>query len=297
MLFSLELLLPRDAASVPVARRLLASSLEALGVTEPILIDVELMLTEACTNVIRHATASDAYAVQLVITNDRCVIKVLDHGSGFDAASRGNEPDFVHEHGRGLMIMKSLSDDIRFQALRREGALVAMEKELEFRADALAPMLAEAEAVVLDRVAVMDEPADGPADEPAPDSEPDPELEEFATRLFDLARTGQTERLAAYVDAGVPVNLANDRGDTLLMLAAYHGQAGTVTALAARGADPERANDRGQSPLAGAVFKKEPAVVRALLDAGADPHAGEPSAVDTARMFGHTEFLAWFGAG
>jgi hypothetical protein len=42
------------------------------------------------------------------------------------------------------------------------------------------------------------------------------------------------------------------------------------------------------------VFKKEPDVVRALMDAGADPAAGTPSALDTARMFGHTEFLKWF---
>ncbi|GLW07805.1 hypothetical protein Misp01_29350 [Microtetraspora sp. NBRC 13810] len=124
--------------------------------------------------------------------------------------------------------------------------------------------------------------------------DPDPEVEEFATRVFDLARAGDTERLAAYVDAGVPVNLTNGRGDTLLMLAAYHGHAETVRALAGRGADAGRANDRGQTPLAGAVFKKEPEVVRALLEAGADPAAGVPSALDTARMFGHEEFLRWF---
>lgn len=47
---------------------------------------------------------------------------------------------------------------------------------------------------------------------------------------------------------------------------------------------------RGQSPLAGAVFKGEDAVVHALLGAGADPLAGTPSAVDTARMFGHDDY-------
>ncbi|WP_207709987.1 ankyrin repeat domain-containing protein [Actinomadura macrotermitis] len=123
----------------------------------------------------------------------------------------------------------------------------------------------------------------------------DPELEVFAGRLFDLARTGQADQLAAYVDAGVPADLTNEMGDTLLMLAAYHGHAGTVRALAERGADVERENDRGQRPLAGAVFKKEPEVVRTLLDLGADPRAGDPSAAETAKMFGHAEFLEWFG--
>ncbi|WP_371632275.1 ankyrin repeat domain-containing protein [Streptomyces sp. NBC_01259] len=126
---------------------------------------------------------------------------------------------------------------------------------------------------------------------------PDPEVVELATKVFDLARHGDTDALAAYVDAGVPVNLTNDRGDSLLMLAAYHGHAPAVTALTGRGADPDRANDRGQTPLAGAVFKGEDAVIAALLAAGADPAAGTPSALDTARMFGKADLLELFGSG
>ncbi|MEU0136351.1 ankyrin repeat domain-containing protein [Streptomyces sp. NPDC006296] len=125
---------------------------------------------------------------------------------------------------------------------------------------------------------------------------PDPEVVELATKVFDLARRGESGTLAAYVDAGVPANLTNDRGDSLLMLAAYHGHAPAVVALADRGADPDRANDRGQTPLAGAVFKGERAVIDALLAAGADPAAGTPSAVDTARMFGKDDLLELFGA-
>ncbi|MEU7567024.1 ankyrin repeat domain-containing protein [Streptomyces fradiae] len=124
---------------------------------------------------------------------------------------------------------------------------------------------------------------------------PDPEVVDLASRIFDLARRGDTDTLAAYVDAGAPANLRNDRGDTLVMLAAYHGHASTVAALLARGADPDAVNDRGQTPLAGAVFKGEDAVVRALLDGGADPEAGTPSALDTARMFGRAELLELFG--
>ncbi|WP_406379960.1 ankyrin repeat domain-containing protein [Streptomyces sp. NBC_01618] len=125
---------------------------------------------------------------------------------------------------------------------------------------------------------------------------PDPEVVELATKVFDLARRGEADTLAAYVDAGVPANLTNDRGDSLLMLAAYHGHAAAVTALVARGADPDRANDRGQTPLAGAVFKGEGAVIEALLAAGADPAAGTPSALDTARVFGKADLLELFGA-
>ncbi|MBT2504888.1 ankyrin repeat domain-containing protein [Streptomyces sp. ISL-98] len=125
---------------------------------------------------------------------------------------------------------------------------------------------------------------------------PDPEVVELATKIFDLARQGEAEALAAYVDAGVSANLTNDRGDSLVMLAAYHGHAAAVDALLARGADPDRANDRGQTPLAGAVFKGEDAVIRALLSGGADPAAGTPSALDTARMFDKKDLLELFGA-
>jgi len=124
---------------------------------------------------------------------------------------------------------------------------------------------------------------------------PDPEVVELATKIFDLARRGETEALVAYVDAGVPADLTNDRGDSLVMLAAYHGHADAVRALLERGAEADRVNDRGQTPLAGAVFKGEPEVIRVLLDGGADPSAGTPSAVDTARMFGRSDLLELFG--
>jgi ankyrin repeat protein len=113
----------------------------------------------------------------------------------------------------------------------------------------------------------------------------DPGVIELAGRVFDLARGGHTEELTAYVDAGVPVNLTNDKGDTLLLLAAYHGHPETVGALLDRGADHGRANDRGQTALAAAVFRQSTEAVTRLLDAGADPDAGGPSARATAVFF------------
>lgn len=274
MEISLDLQLPRDAASVPATRRLLDAALAALGVENRIRDDIEMMLTEACTNVIKHAEHGADYTVRAVIQGRRCVIKVIDSGAGFDA-ERVPRPDPSAEHGRGLLIMRSLADDVRFRSFPEDGALVSLEKRLTYGEDSLGGLLTAGS-----RVPVL--------------TGTDPGIEDFAARLFDLARSGDTRRLVDFVEAGVPVNLATERGDTLLMLAAYHGHPETVRALAARGADPERANDRGQRPLAGAVFKKEAKVVRALLDAGADPRAGSPSALDTARMFGNAEFLSWF---
>ncbi|MCZ4580389.1 ankyrin repeat domain-containing protein [Gordonia amicalis] len=134
--------------------------------------------------------------------------------------------------------------------------------------------------------------ADSPQSAPGPGPSPDPEVVELATRLFDMARSGDAATLGGYVDAGVPVNLRNQSGDSLLMLAAYHGHASAVSALLSRGADPDLANDRGQTPLAGAVFKGFDDVVRVLVDAGADPHAGTPSAADAAAMFGRDDLRA-----
>ena len=117
-------------------------------------------------------------------------------------------------------------------------------------------------------------------------SEPiDPGVVELAGRVFDLARGGATEDLAGYLDAGVPVNLTNGKGDTLLILAAYHGHTDTVGLLIDRGADHARANDRGQTALAAAVFRQDAGTVSRLVAAGADPDAGGPSARATAAFF------------
>ncbi|WP_214368786.1 ankyrin repeat domain-containing protein [Pseudonocardia sp. H11422] len=109
--------------------------------------------------------------------------------------------------------------------------------------------------------------------------------------MFDLAREGVTEQLAAYVDAGLPVDLTNDKGDTLLILAAYHGHPATVAALLARGADHARVNDRGQTALAAATFRRCVKSVTALLDAGADPAQGSQSALATATFFELADML------
>ncbi len=113
----------------------------------------------------------------------------------------------------------------------------------------------------------------------------------FLASLFDAARDGDTDLLARSVNAGVPVNLTNSSGDTLLMLAAYHVHADAVTVLLAHGADVERVNDRGQTALGAAVFRQSAPIVTALLDAGADPYGGGRTAVELATFFELPEML------
>ncbi|KAI0773084.1 ankyrin [Trametes elegans] len=118
----------------------------------------------------------------------------------------------------------------------------------------------------------------------------------FAHRMFDAARDNNSELLLQAVDIGLPPNLTNDQGNTLLMLAAYNGHAGLVKELVAKGADPNRINDQGQSPLAGAVFKGHDEVVRVLVEGGADPRSGTPTAIQTARLFKKQDLLTVLGA-
>lgn len=119
----------------------------------------------------------------------------------------------------------------------------------------------------------------------------DPQLLEVARRMFDLARSGQTDELMSYVDRRAPVNLTNEKGDTLLLLASYYGHAETVAALLSRGADHARVNDKGQTALAAAVFKQSAEAVDHLMAAGADPDLGGQSARATAQFFELTAMI------
>lgn len=119
-----------------------------------------------------------------------------------------------------------------------------------------------------------------------------PEELAFVQSAFDHARNGDLTALTGALDAGVPVNLTNSGGDTLLILAAYHVHADVVRTLLDRGADHTRVNDKGQPALAAAVFRQDRRIVTQLLDAGADPDLGPKSAVDIATFFDLPEMLA-----
>ncbi|WP_449061894.1 ATP-binding protein [Planomonospora algeriensis] len=133
---TIALRLPRDAASVPVIRQMLDSSLGALGVQAHIRDDIQLMLSEACSNVIKHATESDDYMVRTELSSDRCVIKVVDAGGGFEFSGTRQQAAPTAESGRGLQIMRALADDIHFVKRQEKGSIVCLEKVLHFVDDA-----------------------------------------------------------------------------------------------------------------------------------------------------------------
>ncbi len=131
MELKLTLALPRDEYSVPVARRVLARSLEALGVDEPVVADIELALTEACTNVLDHAADTDEYEVSAGIDGTICVIEVIDRGGGFDSTTKGlAEAEPSAEDGRGIQLMRALVDKVTFTSRPQLGTVVHLEKQL-----------------------------------------------------------------------------------------------------------------------------------------------------------------------
>jgi serine/threonine-protein kinase RsbW len=139
-----RLTLPRDALSVPVVRKVLRSSLGALGVVDDTVSDIEIALTEACTNVLDHALDDEEYAVVAKLDDMQCVIDVVDAGVGFDAEGVGTAAaDLTAEHGRGIQLIRALTDSVRFTTAAEAGAVVHFEKRLELREGAAIRVLAE----------------------------------------------------------------------------------------------------------------------------------------------------------
>lgn len=134
MEISLSLNLPRDELSVPVARRIVDTSMRAVGVNDGCVDDVTLALTEACTNVLKHSGPGDEYELTVRLLDDVCAIEVHDLGRGFDFATLdSDEPGHEAERGRGVQLMKLLVDRVQFQSKPETGSVVHMEKQLEYR--------------------------------------------------------------------------------------------------------------------------------------------------------------------
>ena len=109
----------------------------------------------------------------------------------------------------------------------------------------------------------------------------------------DLARAGDAAGLAAMLERGLPVETCDEKGNPLLMLAAYHGRTETVRMLLKVGAAPDSRNAKGQTPLGGVAFKGHVEIARLLLEAGADPEAdqGGSKPADLAVTFGRREIV------
>ena len=129
---SIELQLPRDRMSVPLARHLLRAAMGELGVMSDDSEAVQLALSEACTNVIAHAGPGDAYEVRITVTPRACELRVFDEGRGFEQSADPTMPQRGAVRGRGLALMQAIVDQVSFTSRPEVGTVVSLVKELRF---------------------------------------------------------------------------------------------------------------------------------------------------------------------
>lgn len=137
MKFVFALNLPSDASSIPFTRNLVGSTMSQLGVDSDCVFDVELAVTEACTNVLKHAPSAQAeYEVELTIDLKQVSIRIKDTGRGFDHAALADAHeysdlvDLTEEGGRGIMLMRALVDELEFTSQPEAGTIVHLTKAI-----------------------------------------------------------------------------------------------------------------------------------------------------------------------
>ncbi len=133
----LSVFLPRDRATIPVSRHIVRDALREIGVAEDCAHDVSIAQSEACTNVVDHSGPGDEYEVSVEINGDRCTIRVVDTGRGFDEGVVEDGAAADSERGRGIQLMKALVDRVHFRSDAGAGTAVHLEKTLRFREDAM----------------------------------------------------------------------------------------------------------------------------------------------------------------
>ncbi|WP_033321241.1 ATP-binding protein [Streptomyces yerevanensis] len=137
--------LRREAASVPLARRLLMGTMETAGVDPDISYDLSVALSEACANAVEHGGESsegqsaEAFRVTAYLDDEKCRIEVTDSGPGFPSGRRRTPirpaPSDA-EHGRGLCLIEELADHVQIgNKPGRGGAVVSFDKILKWRKD------------------------------------------------------------------------------------------------------------------------------------------------------------------
>ncbi|HJW36595.1 MAG TPA: ATP-binding protein [Actinomycetes bacterium] len=138
MELSLSLTLPRDKQTVPVARHIVRNAMEQVGVEETCIDDVELALSEACTNVLLHSGPGDQFVVRLDLEDRLGVLRIIDVGHGFDSAKAQATDDLVEAvRGRGLGVMQAVVDRVDLTSRPEAGTIVTLEKVLTYSEEAL----------------------------------------------------------------------------------------------------------------------------------------------------------------
>lgn len=111
-------------------------ALDRLGLDEDARHWVGIAIREAVANAIKHGNRQDPdkdVEVELAVTEEQVVIRVLDAGDGFDP-SEIDDPltpeNLLKPNGRGIFYMKSFMDDIEYENRPQGGTVVTLRKRL-----------------------------------------------------------------------------------------------------------------------------------------------------------------------
>jgi serine/threonine-protein kinase RsbW len=121
---SVRLTIPAKPEYITLGRLALTALAGVRPVSNEMLYDLKLALTEACTNSVRHAYENGREgSVEIVyeLQPDRLVIEVGDEGAGFEPAKGGNGHDEeLEEGGLGIEIIRAIADEVEI-GRREEG--------------------------------------------------------------------------------------------------------------------------------------------------------------------------------
>ncbi len=103
------------------------------GDRETLAYHINLVLTEAMVNAIKHANAGDpdkTVHIFINISDDELSIRVYDNGQGFDINAIP-PPDFtqLEDRGRGIFLIRSLMDSVSYRKVC-DGNVLEMRKRL-----------------------------------------------------------------------------------------------------------------------------------------------------------------------
>jgi serine/threonine-protein kinase RsbW len=104
--------MPAKAEYLTLGRLALVGIARARPIEPEALSDLKLALTEACSNVTRHAYdhQDGVIEIEFEIGDDFVAVEVMDRGTGFERAHSPGVSGFV-EGGLGLTLIEALSDE------------------------------------------------------------------------------------------------------------------------------------------------------------------------------------------
>jgi len=116
---TVRLTIPARAEYITLCRLALTGIARLRELSDELLADLKLALTEAASNSVRHAYGDkDAGVVDISyqLFSDRLVIEVTDEGEGFDPAEMESNAAELSEGGLGIAIIRAIADDVEFGA-------------------------------------------------------------------------------------------------------------------------------------------------------------------------------------